>query len=252
MEERWLPIPDFEKIYEFSDRYRVRRIERTTAHNRFGEGGERRISEKMLSVSQNNGYLVAYLCKTKSGNAKKFYVEAAVENAFPDVVPNRFDGISQPGEQWKEIAGYEGLYEVSNFGRVRSVGWYVNGGAKRRYARPSLRKSSVNATTGYPKVELTVKGKTKSHMIHRLVACAFVDNPLGLDTVHHKDENRLNPRSENLEWTTRAGNIQDWFNRRRVVVSTDTITQIAKAIAAGHTPAEILAALPRKRKAGKI
>ena len=242
--ERWKPIPKWESMYEVSDQYRVRRLGRLSAD------GSRIINPLLLSLSRNNGYLVAYLVgKRGHRQATKFYVEAAVENLFPAVAPPRFDEMNEPGEIWKEIAGYEGLYEVSNLGRVRSVGWYVNGGAKRRYARPSLRKTSVNVGTGYPKVELTVKGKTKSHMIHRLVASAFIPNPLNLPIVHHKDENKLNARSDNLEWTTNEGNIRNWFDARSRRVDARLIEQIIAAGTSGKTPSEILAALTKRREA---
>lgn len=248
-EERWLPVPDYEGVYEVSDSYRVRRVSRITAHNRHGSGGTRSVAQKLLSVSRNNGYLVAYLGAGQRRRAKKLYIEALVETLF-GLTPAILDEMSIPDEEWREIAGYEGLYQISNQGRVRAVGWFVNGGAKRRYARPKLLTIGIGST-GYPKVELAAKGRTKTLMVHRLVAHAFVPNPLGLECVHHKDENRSNPRAKNLEWTSRGANVRDWFDRRRVVVTAETIAAIGAALTSGKSPAEILADLPRQRKPRK-
>ncbi len=243
--EKWLPVPGYEGQYEISDRYRVRRLGRLATHG-VGEF-TRKLAPRFLKISTNNGYLVAYLCRPGFRNkSDKLYVEAMAENLFPDIKPVIPD-ISEPGEEWKPIAGYEGLYEISNIGRVKSVGWYVNGGEKRRYARPKIRING-STTNRYPKVELAQKGKIRTLLIHRLVAIAFVPNPLGLAVVHHKDENRGNPRADNLEWVNGPANVQDWFDRRRVAVDVGMVELIAAAIAEGKTPKEALALLPRRRK----
>src|SRR5882724_2838375 len=239
-DELWLPIPGYEGQYEFSNKYRVRRLAREAEHGK-GEF-KRNLGPKFLSVTDNNGYLVAYLCRPGIKNkSKKFYVEAAVETNF-GLAPQVQDVANEVGEEWLPIAGYEGLYEISNIGRVKSVGWYVNGGKRRRYARPYIRTNGTS-TNDYPKVELAKRGKIKTVSIHRLVAIAFVPNPFNLPVVHHKDENRTNPRADNLEWTTRGINVQDWFDRRRLTVNTDTIGLIEKALAEGRDHAEILALL---------
>lgn len=255
--EEWKPIPGFEGIYDVSNHYRVRRRPGISDHGQHDV--ERTLAAKILSVSRNNGYLVAYLGGNGNTgkNSKKFYVEAAVENLFG--IKNAIvDDLSEPGEEWRDIPGYESLYQTSTHGRVRSIGRYVKGecvinvniGPKRRYIRPHLLPGNAGST-GYRKVELSAKGVIKTLMVHRLVAITFIPNPLNLDIVHHKDENKLNNRADNLEWVSRAGNVQDWFDRRRVVVSADMIETILAASATGKTPSEILAALPRKRKPRK-
>ena len=247
--EQWLPVPGYENMYEVSNHYRVRSLGRTTTHGR--EDVSRKVRAKFLSVYRNNGYLVAHLSGDKTRPQKKLYVEAMAEHLFPDGTnPETFDEIvSEPGEEWRQIAEYEGLYEVSNLGRVKSTGWYVNG-VKRRYARPRLRVLGVS-TVGYPKVELAKDGAIKTLAIHRLVAMAFIPNPLGLPVVHHKDENRTNNRADNLEWVTNEDNIRDWFDRRRIVIDAAIVEMIGRAWVAGKSPAEILAALPRRQKAKK-
>lgn len=98
-------------------------------------------------------------------------------------------------EIWKDCKGYEGLYQVSNQGRV----WSVKG---QRYFTGSVNNRGYYATT------LTAKnGKRKTEMIHRLVALAFLDNPNNYPQVNHKDENKLNNCVDNLEWCDAKYNI---------------------------------------------
>lgn len=101
-------------------------------------------------------------------------------------------------EIWKPVVGYEGLYEVSNFGRVRSVDHYVHhyrGGLK--VVRGRILKPSFSGT-GYLQVRLGAK--SNNHLVHRLVAEAFIPNPDNLPQVNHKDEDKTNNCVENLEW----------------------------------------------------
>lgn len=92
-------------------------------------------------------------------------------------------------EIWKDIAGYEGLYQVSNWGRVKSL-WF---------SKEKILKGGRN-NKGYLSVLLCKDGKIKRHLIHRLVAEAFIPNPLNLSEVNHKSEDKLDNRVENLEW----------------------------------------------------
>lgn len=95
-------------------------------------------------------------------------------------------------ETWKPVVGYEGLYEVSDLGNVRSLNWRNKAGARNLYLKPHNR--------GYYQVELASNGKKKMFMVHRLVAMAFIPNPLSLPQVNHKDENKRNNTVGNLEW----------------------------------------------------
>lgn len=99
-------------------------------------------------------------------------------------------------ELWRDVIGYEGFYQVSNFGRVKS--FYRIG---ERLLTPSANKS------GYQYVVLTDKNKIrKSCKVHTLVARAFIPNPENKPVVHHRDSNRANNRVSNLEWVTHREN----------------------------------------------
>ena len=94
-------------------------------------------------------------------------------------------------EIWKPVVGYEGLYEVSNLGRVKSLKY-----GKERILRPAT------DSNGYHQVNLCKDGKVKMYLVHRLVAQAFIPNPHNLPIINHKDERVDNNRVENLEWCT--------------------------------------------------
>ena len=91
-------------------------------------------------------------------------------------------------EYWKPVVGYEGLYEVSNWGRVKSL----------KFGKEKILKQSIRH--GYYSVGLSKNGIVKTYQVHRLVAEAFIDNTDNLTQVNHKDENKLNNNVDNLEW----------------------------------------------------
>ena len=108
-------------------------------------------------------------------------------------------------EQWKEIAGYEGLYEVSDIGMVKSF----------KYGKERILKPGKN-NKGYLQVCLSKDGKHKTLTVHRIVAEAFIPNPDNLDTVNHKDEDKTNNFASNLEWMSMKDNINYGTHSKRV------------------------------------
>lgn len=108
-------------------------------------------------------------------------------------------------EIWKDIKGYEGKYQVSNEGRVRSL---YNRGVKREKIL-----SLLNHPSGYSVITLSFNGIHKQYLVHRLVAMAFIDNPNGYEFVNHKDENKKNNNVDNLEWCTKSYNSIYYLNK---------------------------------------
>lgn len=112
-------------------------------------------------------------------------------------------------EVWKDVVGYEGLYQVSNKGRVKRL---INFDSKLSYSKKELteRKEKIlkeECSNGYLRVTLTKNKKYKHFKVHRLVAEAFIPNPNNLPQINHKDINRKNNNVSNLEWCTAKYNM---------------------------------------------
>lgn len=103
-------------------------------------------------------------------------------------------------EIWKDIKGYEGLYQVSNLGRVRSFDRLVKRKDGRTFVHYGKILSPSSNGNGYQHLILTKDGKHKDVLVHRLVAEAFLPNPDNLPQVNHKDERPDNNCLDNLEW----------------------------------------------------
>ena len=103
-------------------------------------------------------------------------------------------------EEWRPIVGYEGLYEVSNTGQVRSFDRYVKYSNGRLHLHKGKVLSPIKDRDGYLQVNLCYSGRINSIKIHRLVAQAFIPNSDNLPYVNHKDEVKTNNSVDNLEW----------------------------------------------------
>jgi hypothetical protein len=123
-----------------------------------------------------------------------------------------------PNEEWRDVVGYEGLYQVSNFGRVKRLNCnvYKNDKKSRNVKEKILSQYPRN---GYLRVRLLTNGRQVAKVVHRLVAIAFVENSNNYIEVNHKDENKYNNLSHNLEWCDRSyncsyGSIKERFSKR--------------------------------------
>ena len=108
-------------------------------------------------------------------------------------------------ERWRDVAGYEGRYQVSDQGRVKSFKWN-----KERFLKPSMDKD------GYLLVTLCAGGKRKTLKVHRLVCEAFHENPDNKPQVNHINEIKTDNRASNLEWCTCKQNVNHGSRNERV------------------------------------
>lgn len=105
-------------------------------------------------------------------------------------------------EIWKDIKGYEGLYKVSNLGRVKNIKF-------NRFIKP------FSAGIGYLQVDLSRGNNRRKVLVHRLVAEAFIPNPENKLEVNHIDEDKTNNKVDNLEWCTRTENVNHGTRNER-------------------------------------
>lgn len=111
-------------------------------------------------------------------------------------------------EIWKDVCGFEGLYLVSNFGRVKGLDRVV---LRKNQGTLNVRGKLLKVKTlssGYYKVNLNCNGSAFSKRVHRLVASAFIPNPKNHKTVNHKNGNKLDNRVPNLEWCSLPDNLK--------------------------------------------
>lgn len=138
-------------------------------------------------------------------------------------------------EVWKDIPGYEGLYQASTFGRIRTCENKVTSNArysKRVWKSRIMKGRGDNPHTG-KRVSLWKNGKSQSYLVARLVAMTFLGNPPKGYTVNHKDGNRLNNNIENLEWLSLGDNVRHAFatglmsrNQKDIVLKDDTSGEV--------------------------
>ena len=160
-------------------------------------------------------------------------------------------------ETWKDIPGYEGLYQASDAGRIRTVEGKVTSSAKapeRHWKSRILKGRGANKVTGY-RVSLWKEGKVKDALVARLVALTFLGEPEEGYTVNHKDGNRFNNSLDNLEWLSRGDNIRYGFEngqypQKSVTIRSEDVSMSFRSLAAcdrylerhiGYTSARIIA-----------
>ena len=127
-------------------------------------------------------------------------------------------------EEWKDIKGFKGIYQISNTGFVKSLRrkrGVCSGGE--RVVKESVLKNSLN-NTGYHRVNLSNMRNNNYKLVHRLVCIAFIPNPKNKRTVNHKNGIKTDNHINNLEWATDAENIRhsrevlgNTYNKRRVI-----------------------------------
>ena len=139
---------------------------------------------------------------------------------------NTFGGMKNMKEEWKDIKGYEGLYEVSNMGRVKSLGngkSTNNDNCRERILKPVKDK-------GYLRVTLCKEGRKNGYLVHQLVAIVFCENSMGYKEVNHKDEDKTNNRADNLEWCTSKYNANYGTRNKRISKPIYSINKVSGLI----------------------
>lgn len=109
------------------------------------------------------------------------------------------------GEIWKDVVGYEGLYEISNYGRIKSLPVNVNHSRGNGMTRPKnerILKQVLSKRTGYLRMCLCKENKKKSYQMHRLIAIAFIPNPQNKPCINHINGVKHDNSLKNLEWVT--------------------------------------------------
>lgn len=120
-------------------------------------------------------------------------------------------------EEWRDVNGYEGIYQISNLGRLRSLDRKVKGkNNSLRLLKGKILKFSKNLS-GYPVRLLSRESTRTSFSIHRLVANAFLKKEKGKDYINHKNEIKTDNRVENLEWCTASYNNK--YNGRAIKIN---------------------------------
>lgn len=148
------------------------------------------------------------------------------------------------GEIWRPVAGYEGLYEVSNLGRVKSLDRIAYRGSQVLRLKGAIKSPALDGS-GYLQARLTKDGIKALVRVNRLVAEHFIANPDGLPEVNHIDLDKLNNASRNLEWSTHKRNMEHAGNRgrlcgylnknKRVKLCPDSVAAIREAARNGGT-----------------
>ena len=163
-------------------------------------------------------------------------------------------------EEYRDIVGYDGLYEVSNEGNVKSLARDVEWNGTIRHQPECILKPADDGR-GYLFVNLYKDGKVKKHIVHRLVAQAFLDNPDGLPQVNHKDEVKTNNfvfvnkdgsvdyEKSNLEWCSHEYNCNYGTRNTRVAEAQTNRTDLSIPVDMLNKQGELIRTFPSSAEA---
>lgn len=217
MEEIWKDVVGYEGFYAVSNLGKIKRLV-----------GAKCKTERLIKPYLYNGTPMVDLCANSV--YKRLRVSLIVAQAFIGTIPENskiahIDGDKtnnvlsnityapnvdtfkyKEQEIWKDIEGFNGRYQVSNFGRVRSNDMTVVRKDGITYQQKGKILSQADNGNGYQHIGLSMGGKQKYFGVHILVAKAFVPNPYNKPEVGHKDETRDNNHADNLEWVTSKEN----------------------------------------------
>ena len=171
----------------------------------------------MLAQLPNNSYLCK--CKDSSGVAtlRKGQTDSLSLLSFVGIIHNV--GSMKEQEIWKPVVGFDGYYEVSNLGRVRSVERTIEYADGRVYTYRCRVLSPTVDKYGYCTVQLSVNRKIKRRRVHNLVAEAFISNPEKKPYIDHIDTNPSNNHYKNLRWATQKDNMNNPLTKSRIKTS---------------------------------
>ncbi len=230
--EEWRDVVGYEGCYQVSNLGRVRSLDRYIYSNRTRPF---LIHGKLISCEQPNGKKRVALRMRRNDKQviERVYVDELVARAFvkntndgPDVIhidgnvsncqasnlawgTKKLSYVYDPNadEEWKDVIGFEGYYQVSSQGRVKSLSIQIPSHCGTRIRKERILKASHD-THGYPKVELHKDGFSRQYRVHWLVASAFLPNPDNLPVVDHINAVRYDNRVENLRWVDAKENIR--------------------------------------------
>ena len=153
-------------------------------------------------------------------------------------------------EIWKDIQGYEGLYQISNMGRVKSVERTAKNGRGYRTVPEKIMKPYKNSD-GYLQVGLYKDDKGKKYYVHRLVADTFLENPEEYTEVNHRDEDKENNRADNLEWCSRSYNNNYGTKNKRISEKNTNNPKISKAVIGINKVSGLILEFPSTKEASR-